>query len=183
MRYINPDEIQDERLLELWEMVPDYLRDILSGKVRWLYRLESSDPSKGLWYDASGGWASEVCRLDCSTKVLPMGYDERYRKDGRHWFSSCSNKEDLLHWYSIDDVRALRDDGFVMAAYLAVDFVEYEKETTFLKETCLARRPIPLTSMWPELREDRRRGYDVGQVVMDEYMYETRPANDCARPI
>ncbi len=120
---------------------------------KWLYRLESTDPGKGLWYDADGNYASEVCRLGCSTQVLPMGYDPRYKKDGRDWFSSCSNADDLLHWYSVDDVRALEKAGFVMREYLATEYVEYEKETTFIKETCLFCRQILLTSLWPELLE------------------------------
>ena len=136
---------------------------------KWLYRLESTDSSKGLWYDADGNYASEVCRLDCSTRVLPMGYDPRYKMDGKDWFSSCSNMDDLLHWYSVDDVRVLKENGFVMRRYLAVDYVEYEKETTFLKETCIMRKYVPLTRMWPELLE---RGPQMGGhfdiVIFDE---------------
>lgn len=137
---------------------------------KWLYRLESTDPSKGLWYDADGNYASEVCRLDCSTQVLPMDYDPRYKKDGRGWFSSCSNKEDLLHWYSIEDVRALREDGFVMCQYLATEYVEYEMETTFIRETCLTRRRIPLAILWPEIQEGGMylRGNDIEIVTFDE---------------
>ena len=31
---------------------------------------------------------------ECKTKYLPMDYDERYHKDGRCWYSSCSTKEE-----------------------------------------------------------------------------------------
>ena len=122
---------------------------------KWLYRLESKDPDKGLWYNSHGSYASEVCRLGCSTQVLPMGYDPRYKKDGRDWFSSCSDKDDLLHWYSVDDVRALEGAGFVMRMYLATEYVEYGKETTFIKDTCLACAQIPTSELWPELLEVR----------------------------
>lgn len=112
---------------------------------KWLYRLESTIPEKGLWYNANGEYVWTIGELkDCCTKDLPMGYDERYRKDGRSWHSSCSNKEDLAHWYSLKDALDLIERGFVFARYLATEYIEYENETTFIKETCLAREVIDI---------------------------------------
>ena len=116
---------------------------------KWLYRLESTDPANGLWYDASGSYVWGLAALpNCQTKDLPMGYDERYKKDGRDWFSSCSNKEDLTHWYSIEDAIALLNKGFVFTRYLATEYVEYPLETTFIKESCLAREVIDIRSLF-----------------------------------
>ena len=110
---------------------------------KWLYRLESTDKDNGLWYNSKGEFCFEkgIGSLDdsCKTKSLPMGYDERYRQDGKMWFSSCSNQEDLTHWYSKKDAEELVSKGFVFTKYLAVDYVEYEMETVFLKETALER--------------------------------------------
>ena len=53
--------------------------------------------------------------------------------------SKTSNKEDLLHWYSLEDAKQLIKNGFVFTRYLAQDYIEYPLETTFLKETSLAR--------------------------------------------
>lgn len=112
-------------------------------KPKWLYRLESTDKDNGLWYNSKGEFCFEkgIGSLDdsCKTKSLPMGYDERYRQDGKMWFSSCSNQEDLTHWYSKKDAEELVSKGFVFTKYLAVDYVEYEMETVFLKETALER--------------------------------------------
>jgi hypothetical protein len=112
-------------------------------KPKWLYRLESTDKDNGLWYNSKGEFCFEkgIGSLDdsCKTKSLPMGYDERYRQDGKMWFSSCSNQEDLTHWYSKEDAEELINKGFVFTKYLAVDYVEYEMETVFLKETALER--------------------------------------------
>lgn len=116
---------------------------------KWLYRLESGTPDKGLWYREDGEWVWTIGELaDCETKNLPMDFDPRYRKDGRHWFSSCSNKEDLAHWYSLADALALIDQGFVFTRYLATEYVEYENETTFIKETCKAREVIDISEIW-----------------------------------
>jgi len=73
-----------------------------------------------------------------------MGYDERYRQDGRMWNSSCSREEDLLHWYSKADARKLKEKGFVFAKYLATEYHEYDMETVFIKDTCLDRVEIDI---------------------------------------
>ena len=77
-----------------------------------------------------------------------MDYDERYHKDNRCWFSSCSNKEDLLHWYSLEDANALVANGFVFTRYLATEYVEYENETTFIKETSLKREVLNINDLF-----------------------------------
>ena len=117
-------------------------------KPKWLYRLESTNPQKGLWYNSNGEYVWTIGEIDnCQTKHLPMGYDERYQKDGRQWHSSCSNKEDLSHWFSLNDTLRLIEMGFSFVRYLATEYVEYEKETTFIKETSLSREIIDVKSV------------------------------------
>jgi len=105
---------------------------------KWLYRLESTDPAHGLWYDSNSQWVWDLGQLpNCKTKDLPMGYDERYHKDGRNWNSSCTNPADLAHWFSLEDAKFLMCHGYQFAKYLATEYVEYPLETTFIKDTCL----------------------------------------------
>lgn len=116
---------------------------------KWLYRLESLNPQNGLWYNANNEyvWGCRNCAGEA--KNLPMGYDERYHVDGKNWFSSCSTKEDLLHWYSLEDANYLINQDFVFTRYLATDYIEYPtKETVFLKETCLAREEIDINDLF-----------------------------------
>ena len=119
---------------------------------KWLYRLEFKDDSCGLWYNGKGGWCFETgigsLGDECKTKTLPMDYDWRYKQDGRDWFSSCSNRDDLLHWYSKEDAKTLIDKGFVFTRYLATEYVEYPLETVFIKETCLKREEIDFLSLF-----------------------------------
>ena len=118
---------------------------------KWLYRLEFKDSSCGLWYDGNGNWCFESgigSVQGCKTKTLPMGYDERYKQDGRNWFSSCSNKEDLMHWYSLDDAKELINKGFVFTRYLATEYHEYQQETVFIKETSLFREEIDISDLF-----------------------------------
>ena len=125
------------------------------SKAKWLYRLESVDPENGLWYNLSGNYCFGIGRLEnCKTKDLPMGYDERYQKDGKQWFSSCSNAGDLAHWYSLEDAKELMENGFVFTRYLATDYNEYENQTCFLKETSIGRKVIQfdeLEKLWKKI--------------------------------
>ena len=116
--------------------------------MKWLYRLESISPNNGLWYNSKNEyvWGCKNCPGDA--KNLPMSYDERYHIDGKNWFSSCSNKEDLLHWYSKEDAIFLMKHGFVFTRYLAVDYHEFKKETVFLKETAVKREVIDFISLF-----------------------------------
>ena len=123
---------------------------------KWLYRLESLSPQNGLWYDLDGNYVWGIAAMEgCQTKDLPMGYDPRYCKDGKHWFSSCSNKEDLLHWYSLEDAEKLIANGFVFTRYLAQDYTEYPLETVFLKETALKREVIDIRALFSGKGDDR----------------------------
>lgn len=116
---------------------------------KWLYRLEAVDDANGLWYNTNSNLVWGIGNVpDCETKHLPMGYDERYHKDGKNWYSSCSRAEDLSYWYSLENAQYLVAHGFVFTKYLAVDYVEYELETTFLKETALAREVINISDIW-----------------------------------
>ena len=116
---------------------------------KWLYRLESTTPDNGLWYNAKSEWVWGIGKLpDCQTKDLPMDYDPRYHKDGRDWYSSCSRKEDLMHWYSVNDAENLLVNGFAFRRYLATEYVEYELETTFIKDTCLAFEDISIQELF-----------------------------------
>ena len=118
--------------------------------VKWLWRLEAKDPEHGLWYDSNGDMVFDIGKLDCSTKGLPMGYDWRYQQDGKSWWSSCSNKSDLTHWYSKEDAQRLIDAGFVFTRYLATEYHEYENETVFLKESCLKREELSLEEVFDD---------------------------------
>ena len=128
---------------------------------KWLYRLESKSPQNGLWYNTNNELVWGIGKLpNCKTKDLPMDYDERYHKDGRNWYSSCSNKEDLTHWYSLQDALDLIANGFVFTRYLATEYVEYELETTFIKETCLAREELDITDIMREATEQENESID-----------------------
>lgn len=120
--------------------------------MKWLYRLESDDPLNGLWYNESGDFVFGLDKIEgCKTRDLPMEYDERYKQDNKQWFSSCSNVEDLTHWYSVSDAKELLERGFNFYQYLATEYVEYDKETVFIKETSLDKVRLNIEDLFGEV--------------------------------
>ena len=53
-----------------------------------------------------------------------------------------------MHWYSLQDALDLIENGFVFTRYLATEYVEYDMETTFVKDTCIAREVIDIKEMF-----------------------------------
>ena len=167
-RFYEPEEFGEDDYMKLddkepsfssvtWENSPKKLKIELVDEQKqnitpkWLYRLEYKDDSCGLWYNGNGEWCFEsgIGSIDgCKTKTLPMEYDERYKQDGRDWFSSCSRKEDLMHWYSLDDAKRLIANGFVFTRYLATEYHEYEQQTVFIKESSLYREEIDIFELF-----------------------------------
>lgn len=138
-------------LLNIITTIKNVLTESKIKNAKWLYRLESKDAKNGLWYNSANQFVWGIGKLyNCKTKYLPMNYDKRYHKNGKNWFSSCSRKKDLSHWYSLEDAKNLIANGFVFTKYLAVDYVEYDMETTFLKETALARVELNIEDIWEE---------------------------------
>ena len=45
-------------------------------------------------------------------------------------------------------IQRLIDDGFVFTRYLATEYHEYEHETVFLKESCIAREELSLEEVF-----------------------------------
>lgn len=137
--------------------------DWLIGLVppKWLYRLEYKDGTCGLWYNGEGKWCFEQgigSLVGCKTKDLPMDHDERYKQGGRDWFSSCSNKEDLLHWYSLKDAEELIKKEFVFTRYLATEYHEYENETVFIKDSSLVREEIDIFELFGKTKPRFKEG-------------------------
>lgn len=117
--------------------------------MKWLYRMESTNPKNGLWYNEDGAFVFGINEINnCVTREMPMGYDERYQQGGKSWFSSCSNVEDLTHWYSVENAKELLEKGFKFYRYLAIDYHEYENETVFLKETSLDKVEISFEELF-----------------------------------
>lgn len=123
----------------------------------WLYRFESVDPLGGLWYNDHEEWVFDRgigLLSNEAAHALPMDYDERYQKDGRSWHSGCPSTAMMRHWFRREDVPVLLDNGFVLYRYLATEYVHYEFETCFIKETSLTRVLLNPYTPWDATQEN-----------------------------
>lgn len=125
-------------------------------RAKWLYRLESHDPRNGLWYDAKGRYVFGVGKMErYRNKDLPMGYDPRYHVDGKNWVSSASNKRDFHRWFNPDEIKQLLNLGFWFGRYLARDYIEYEHETVFLKETAIRKEELDVDATFKRKKRSK----------------------------
>lgn len=117
-----------------------------------LYRFEATDPNAGLWYNEFGQYVFErngLNRVQNHKHLdMPMGYDERYRRGGRNWFSATQLRSDMSYWFNITDVPKMLDLGYRLWQYVATEYVHYEFETTFIKETCIERNILNPYTPW-----------------------------------
>lgn len=117
---------------------------------QWVYRIEALDPAMGLWYNDSGDWVFEegIGQTDSPSRDLPMDYDERYQKDGKNWHSAGRNAIAMSHWFSRESAKDLMGKGYQLYRYLATEYIHYEFETCFIKETCLNREVVDYREVW-----------------------------------
>lgn len=118
-------------------------RGVFVQEPKWLYRFESVSPFGGLWYNDFNEWVFEKgmgTMKDSPSVALPMDYDPRYQKDGKNWHSSAPNKEMMRNWFREEDVAHMLKNGFVLYSYLATQYIIYEYESCFIKETCITRK-------------------------------------------
>lgn len=109
----------------------------------WLYRFEAVNPSDGFWYNDFNEWVFDdnLYLFEDSPLIhAPMGYDPRYHKDSKTWYSSVPTKEKMRQWFRYEDMERFIRNGYVLYSYLAREYIHYESETCFVKDTAIDRR-------------------------------------------
>ena len=188
IHFLNLQKSHHASTVEIDECI-DWLNGLVPPK--WLYRLEYKDGTCGLWYNGNGDWCFEegIGSVEgCKTKDLPMDHDERYKQDGRDWFSSCSRKEDLLHWYSLKDAEELLKKGFIFTRYLATEYHEYENETVFIKDSALVREEIDIFELFGKTKPMFKEGdwivdglnfvYQIKEIKENKYFLQFYNSHD-----
>lgn len=114
-----------------------------------IYRIENEATNHGMWYRLDGTYDPFIKTLtEGISKDLPMGYNERYSKDGLKWFSGCGNIEDMKHWFSALDALELHQNGYKLFEFEATQFSVVEYEVMFTKESVVSKKEIPLETIW-----------------------------------
>lgn len=114
-----------------------------------LYRIERLETEHGMWYTGEGKYDPFIFTLtEGKSRHLPMGYDERYGKDGFRWRSACADKELLKTWFSKKDAEELMEAGYSMYRLESTQYVHEEFQTIFTREGLVGRTQIPLWEVW-----------------------------------
>ena len=94
-------------------------------KNKIFYRVCSENTQQGLWYDFSGNFTGLIHNdFDfCKNNSLEMEFDEELVG----WLSAVENLEDLLQWFSQEDVKQLKKHGWYIFEYQAEDSKFYER--------------------------------------------------------
>lgn len=108
----------------------------------WVYRFEAVNPSDGLWYNDFNEWVfDETQYLFEGSQLIhaPMDYDPRYHKDSKTWHSSAPTKTKMKTWFRYEDIERFTRNGYVLYSYLATEYIHYDAETCFIKDTAIDR--------------------------------------------
>lgn len=125
--------------------------DVVETKT--VFRIENPNTRHGMWYRLDGTYDPFIMTLtEGISKGLPMGFHERYSKNGRKWFSAGKSRENMNGWFSALDAQELYDAGYKLFRFIVSEFVEEEHQVLFTQEGVLECLEIPLSDIW-EIRK------------------------------
>lgn len=121
-----------------------------------VYRVGKRSGSAGLWYDENGQETRLIDALsDGLSKTLPMGPHPIFRSDGFKWISCTRCVEDLMRWFSPNDLVELEARNFDLLAitvtsYRRFHFPGYSHEV-FCAEAALDTTALPISVLFGEM--------------------------------
>lgn len=114
-----------------------------------IYRIENEETEHGMWYREDGTYDPFILRLtEGKSKDLPMGFDPNRFTGGYKWFSSCSNLDDMRHWFSDLDALELFKNGYKLFQFEAGQTIVLPHEVMFTREGLISKTEIPLDTIW-----------------------------------
>ena len=88
------------------------------------YRVGNVIAQRGLWYDFDGKFTGLIHNeYDfCSCHDLPMPFEAGVVG----WLSATDTLDDLLNWFTKEDLRLLEPHGYFIGVYEATEYRQYE---------------------------------------------------------
>src|SRR5699024_10274782 len=83
-----------------------------------------------------------------SLPSVPMDYDPLYTQDNKQWHSIIFEAKTVRAWFTQDDITQLVNQGITLYCYLATEYIHYEMETCFIKQTCLRKEKLNPYIFW-----------------------------------
>lgn len=117
--------------------------------MKTIYRIENEETEAGMWYRSGAIYDPFIKTLkDGKSADLPMGYHERYSKDGLAWFSGTVNREQMQSWFSVQDAMELHANGYKLFEFVSNQYIEEEYQVIFTREGIITKKEIPLSVLW-----------------------------------
>lgn len=114
-----------------------------------IFRIENQETFHGMWYRIDGTYDPFIMTLtEGISRDLPMGFHERYAKDGLKWFSGCGDRAQMQQWFSALDALELHQNGYQLYEFESEQFIVEEHQILFTREGLLSQKEIPLSVMW-----------------------------------
>ena len=117
--------------------------------MRTIYRIENPNTMHGMWYKLDGTWSPFIFNLtEGISRNLPMGFDARYSRGGKKWFSAGKSKDNMNQWFSPLDAIELATAGYKLFAFDSSEYVVEEHQVLFTREGVIRSEEIPLEILW-----------------------------------
>lgn len=88
------------------------------------FRVANLNHGDGLWYNRNGEFTGRIHKefSFCKNHDLPMPYDESILG----WLSATDTFENLLYWFTKEDILKLKVHGYNVVQYKCTMYREYE---------------------------------------------------------
>jgi hypothetical protein len=114
-----------------------------------VYRIENPNTESGMWYNRDGSYNGFVHTLtEGKTADLPMGFCERFGKDGYRWYSAAIDVASMNYWFSPLDAFELKQAGYELYQFEVTQYIIEEFQVSFTREGVVGRTPIPWESIY-----------------------------------
>lgn len=134
--------IDDRAGLE--QVYNDLTKLVRKAKTKTFYRVCHKDTKQGLWYCPEGtftGLIHDKFKF-CKNSELEMHFDEELTG----WLSATDSLEDLMNWFSEEDIKELQKHGWFIYKYSVTDYKFYDRFQHYIinQETSIPLNKIKL---------------------------------------
>jgi len=102
-----------------------------------------------MWYNADGSYNGFIHTLtEGRCADMPMGHDDKYRKDGKRWYSGAKDKSQMNFWFSVMDAYELETAGYYLYEYEINEYWKDDIQVYFTQEGVISQTRIPIDTMF-----------------------------------
>lgn len=120
-----------------------------------VYRVVNPDAPTGLWYNKDGSRNPIIQKIlngGAKSAGMAMDFDPNMQLDGKAWLSATVRKEELLDWFSLDDLVTLIALGYGIWEFDVLFYREVPGHVVIVEEAIVSATRIPLFAYLEEVQ-------------------------------